>query len=86
MRNGLLLCAVVVVRRVGGLEVCHSLSASTISVVRRVGGLEGQVKVRVSQAAVVRRVGGLRKPRIMQGLSSFYDFAVFDNKIPQREP
>lgn len=70
-----------VVRRVGGLEVTNAAKAAILNVVRRVGGLEVPARSASLRVGVVRRVGGLRKPRIMQGLSSFYDFAVFDNKI-----
>ena len=57
-----------------------------IPVVRRVGGLEDAARGDIPPSLVVRRVGGLRKPPLTRGLSSFYDFTVFDNEIPQSEP
>ena len=50
---------VIVVRRVGGLEVTPREAERLLEVVRRVGGLEELfVKILVG-LAVVRRVGGL---------------------------
>ena len=47
-----------VIRRVGGLEVCHGQIATVLCVIRRVGGLEDVRDKYQPRFIVIRRVGG----------------------------
>ena len=57
--TGLALIRIIVIRRVGGLEVQINSGQGFHQVIRRVGGLEVRPNEHLTYRIVIRRVGGL---------------------------